>query len=307
MNKFIKVFIISSSEYLHLAEAFAANLQTFDVYIWNSYVFNPGETAIQSLTQKISESDFSIVLLTPDDEIRSRDLQQQAPRDNVLIEYGLSIGILGVIRTFYLYEKDRNVKIPTDIIGINGVQYNQIHSEDQKEMANSVRAVCKNIELRMLEIGIRKRNIPSINDFKAHVDIYYYKKDFTKEMAEDFALKLRQYNIDFTLKKHDPYEKPDTIFIGCCVPVYFAQTVLKLLTYEVKFIYSLDYPEVEGGDENGFLIGVGYSSQYNKRDTEPRYLPIPISEANLNKLKNDSMTNTEFHIFMHKLTTPHVK
>lgn len=302
MTKFIKVFIVSSSEYLHLAEAVASNLQSFNVFIWNLYVFKPGETAVESLTKTISESDFSIVLLTPDDEIRSRNLQQQAPRDNVLIEYGLSIGLLGVKRTFYLYEKDSNVKIPTDIIGINGVQYSKVHSEDQTEIANSLRPICKNIELRINEIGIRKRNIPSEFDFKPHVDIYYYKKDFTKEIAESIAIQLRNHNINFTLKKHDPYEKADTIFIGCCVPVFYAHFVLKLVPYRIKYIYSLDYPEVEGGDEKGFLIGIGYSSQYNKKDTEQRYLPISLSKTNLNKLKDEKLTNTEFHILLRNLT-----
>jgi predicted nucleotide-binding protein len=54
--------------------------------------------------------------LAPDDAVIARGHLSMAPRDNVLCELGLLIGRLGWERTFFVYDKIQDAKVPTDPI-----------------------------------------------------------------------------------------------------------------------------------------------------------------------------------------------
>ena len=64
-------------------------------------------------------ADFAILLLTPDDTTTSRDQQRFAPRDNVVFELGLFMGCMGRQRCFLIQEDNRELRLPTDLLGVN--------------------------------------------------------------------------------------------------------------------------------------------------------------------------------------------
>ena len=100
------VFIGSSSEGKAIAEDLKGLLDdgTIDVKIWSDGVFDASDTAIESLENMVRESDFAILVLTPDDTVKSRGAHAAAPRDNVIFELGLFMGALGRKRVFALCE-----------------------------------------------------------------------------------------------------------------------------------------------------------------------------------------------------------
>lgn len=69
------------------------------------------------------DSDFAVLVLTPDDTVTSRRLEQPAPRDNCIFELGLFMGALGRNRTYIVKPRDSDIKIPTDLLGLTPLTY----------------------------------------------------------------------------------------------------------------------------------------------------------------------------------------
>ncbi|WP_232726680.1 TIR domain-containing protein [Prevotella intermedia] len=57
------------------------------------------------------------------------------PRDNILFEYGLFLGRVGLDRAFFIAEKD--AKIPTDMLGITQTRYEVTIRRDAKKVATN--------------------------------------------------------------------------------------------------------------------------------------------------------------------------
>jgi hypothetical protein len=300
MLSLIDVFIISSSEAIDMAEALQVNLEKYNVRIWDRMVFTPGDIASESLIKSVEMCDFAVVILSPDDELVYRGNKMMSPRDNVIFELGLCVAILGTKRTLYLFPNQPHIKIPTDINGINGIKYSI--GQNRENLQHSLRSASTNVELVIKTLGRRQKKKVNVNDFKASVEIYYFDKVFTREDADNIAEQLREHDVVCEIREHLPTLSPDTIFIGACVPAYYARLVLSLVTYEVKYIYRTDYPEVEGGDKKGFKIGIGYSSAYNKDDTDIRNVAVPISASEFTILKEGNLSNTEFHKKIYDIT-----
>ncbi len=118
------VFIGSSSEALSIAEAVQLGLQyDAEAIIWTQGVFKPGQGILDSLVKQCGESDFAILVFSPDDVLEHREEVFLSVRDNVLFELGLFMGRLGPSRTFFLYPRDRKPKIPSDLTGIVPLTY----------------------------------------------------------------------------------------------------------------------------------------------------------------------------------------
>jgi predicted nucleotide-binding protein len=117
-----KVFVASSSEGLNVVNAVHALLQralngTADVRPWPKE-FQLSKAYIESLESLLDASDFSVLVLTPDDLMISRNAERLSPRDNVVFELGLFFGRLGRERCFILKPADLDLKLPSDLLGI---------------------------------------------------------------------------------------------------------------------------------------------------------------------------------------------
>ncbi len=119
------VFIGSTVEGLPTARNIQANLthDPFVVKVWEKGIFNAGATPIEDLVKIVSECDFGVMVVTPDDKVESRNESYGAPRDNVIFELGLLIGGIGRERTFIVRPRKANIKIPTDLLGVTPVTF----------------------------------------------------------------------------------------------------------------------------------------------------------------------------------------
>jgi predicted nucleotide-binding protein len=131
-NKFLPVprsesaiFIGSSSEGLPVAEAIHRYLSRFPFVprLWSEGVFECSSTTIEDLMQITRETDFAVIVLTPDDVIKSRGRRKVSPRDNVTFELGLFMGALARNRTYIVTPKGLDIKIPTDLLGVTCLKY----------------------------------------------------------------------------------------------------------------------------------------------------------------------------------------
>jgi predicted nucleotide-binding protein len=81
-----------------------------------------GQTIIEKLEREASDAAYAVVLLTPDDEGRVRggdgvELRPRA-RQNVVLEYGYFLGLLGRGRVAALVSDPHGLEPPTDVDGV---------------------------------------------------------------------------------------------------------------------------------------------------------------------------------------------
>jgi len=122
------VFVGSSTEGLPVAEAVQQALDhVADVTLWSQGIFDLSQSYLESLVQALDLADFAILILTPDDLTLSRKKNSAAPRDNVIFELGLFMGRLGRERSFFVFDRSQNLKLPTDLLGIAAATYRPHH------------------------------------------------------------------------------------------------------------------------------------------------------------------------------------
>jgi CRP/FNR family cyclic AMP-dependent transcriptional regulator len=63
------------------------------------------------------------LVFSPDDRVFSREVESNAPRDNIIFELGLGIGALGRERSFIVRPRGADLKIPTDLLGVTPLTY----------------------------------------------------------------------------------------------------------------------------------------------------------------------------------------
>jgi predicted nucleotide-binding protein len=121
-----RVFIGSSVEEKEIAETIQLILDyDADCTVWHQGVFGLSGTVLTGLSKVANESDFAILVLTPDDMVIVRGEESPSPRDNVLFELGFFIGALGLERTFCVHCRDDSIKIPSDLAGIEAATYSR--------------------------------------------------------------------------------------------------------------------------------------------------------------------------------------
>jgi predicted nucleotide-binding protein len=90
---------------------------------------NQGKTLIEKLLHNAGQA-YALVLLSPDDVGGTKgtpaERLQARARQNVILELGLFVGLLGRSRVGVLYKP--GVELPTDVIGLAYIQYENIES-----------------------------------------------------------------------------------------------------------------------------------------------------------------------------------
>ena len=117
-----RIFIGSSSEGLSVAQRVKDYFsEDYDCYLWTDDVFKNNQSFLETLMKSASLFDFGFMIFSGDDILVSREAKFDSPRDNVLFEYGLFLGRVGLDRAYIISEKD--AKVPTDMLGISHVIY----------------------------------------------------------------------------------------------------------------------------------------------------------------------------------------
>jgi len=149
------VFVGSSTEGLKIAKALQVLLEhPCEVTIWSQGVFGLSQGTLESLVLALDEYDFAILVLTADDLITSRESSTAAPRDNVLFELGLFMGGLGRNRTFIIYDRTADLKLPSDLAGVSAATF-EPHASGNLQSA--LGAAATRVEEQIARLGVRDR------------------------------------------------------------------------------------------------------------------------------------------------------
>jgi CRP/FNR family transcriptional regulator, cyclic AMP receptor protein len=146
------IFIGSSSEALQEADYILASLRRHPAVpkLWTQGVFQLSHTTIEDLWSLCSESDFAVIILTPDDMTFSRGRRTPSPRDNAVFELGLFMGALGKERTIIVTPRGVDIKIPSDLLGITRLQYKP---GGKKTLARRLQPVARTLWKAIIQIA----------------------------------------------------------------------------------------------------------------------------------------------------------
>jgi len=156
------VFIASSSEGMPIAEALRELLSgDCDVRIWSEGVFDLSAHLLGSLVSMSREADFAVLVVSPDDLVVSRGESQMAPRDNIVFEAGLFMGALGTGRTFLLHEDSNELRLPSDLAGIQTAAFGTAASTAEP-IERTLDTAASRIRSAIEANGIRESRLPSL-------------------------------------------------------------------------------------------------------------------------------------------------
>jgi CRP/FNR family cyclic AMP-dependent transcriptional regulator len=147
----IRVFIISSAEALEIARTIqnAFDHDPFSVTVWTDGVFQASYYAVESLERALDQSDVAIAVAEPDDITESRGKRVGSPRDNVIFELGFFMGRLGRHRSLLVEPRGEEIKLPSDLAGINTITYKY----DGKNLAASLATACNKLRDIIRDLG----------------------------------------------------------------------------------------------------------------------------------------------------------
>jgi len=133
------VFIGSSSEGINLARTLRSRLQEdrrlkhFEFKLWTD-VFAPMRSPASVLTDLLTTVSLAILVFTADDVTKKRGRTMKSVRDNLLFEFGLFWGKLGLTRTLVLVEDRAQSGLASDIGELTFVTFQRpAHGAGQKE------------------------------------------------------------------------------------------------------------------------------------------------------------------------------
>lgn len=145
-----RIFIASSGNGHRYAEAIKSVIEdklkdrlNARVFLWSLGAFEPGSSFLDSLERLPSKYNCGLAVFTADDPLGGL---QMAPRDNVVLEFGLFLGAFGRKRSFLLIEDRNDLKIPSDYEGIMQNRFHTVMKEDSTEdHCNAVFTACVNV------------------------------------------------------------------------------------------------------------------------------------------------------------------
>jgi len=141
------VFIGSSSEAIDIAREVELQLDNCTNTILWTHSFQPGEYPLESLLKTVKQCDFAILVITPDDILKSREVFFSSPRDNILFELGLFMNQLGRERTLIICQEEENLKIPSDLLGITIIKFRL-----RQDLSVSLSPACTKIIKRIQDL-----------------------------------------------------------------------------------------------------------------------------------------------------------
>lgn len=138
-----RVFIGSSTEGRDVARALQLNLQgVCESTCWDQGIFKLSATTIEGLVSEMAGFDFAVLVMSPDDVVQVRGSESSSARDNVLVEAGLAIGLLGRDRTFIVFQDGADIKIPSDLAGVTLAGWRPYQSGDLRAaLANAANLI----------------------------------------------------------------------------------------------------------------------------------------------------------------------
>lgn len=150
-NERPRIFVASSTEGKAVARALRLELGEdgdIEVEVWDK-IFSLSSYPLDALEEAMKRADFAIAIMRGDDIVVSRKKESPAPRDNVVLEYGMALGTLGRARTLMMVPKGVQTKLSSDSSGLNYLPY------DEDNLKTSLPIVGDKIREHVKQYGVK--------------------------------------------------------------------------------------------------------------------------------------------------------
>lgn len=229
--------------------------------IWSQGFFAPSRTNIENLERKLPEYQFAVFLLTPEDVSVVRDRKWKTARDNLIFELGMAIAFLGRIRTFIICPKDSGLKLPTDILSVNYLEYNPDAPNKEAALAPACDDIRNAIEQHCPD-SLNLLSVPSIS-VPYHIHPHHFGDakaiiDHTCEMLFAGQVIRRNWTVDLSYD-FDKIDK-DIIIERMMWDYEFANISTDKINYPLKLIMLT-------GDVNRLV-------SFTKVDSTGQHVPV---------------------------------
>ena len=239
-----RIFIGSSTEGLNVAQRIKTFFeQDYDCYLWTDGIFQFNESFIETLLKSASLFDFGFMVFSSDDISKIRDKEYETARDNVLFEYGLFLGRVGLDRAYVLCED--GVKIPTDLSGLTIASYQVERGTPTDSLEGALTSLKKRIDekVQLGHLGLLPSTVIAISYFENFIklvaDSVFNNNGKIKISRKFFKVsKIRiviPNNLDADMKRHAAFYFRQTDF-NQLLQIFFLD---KLLIAFVTSIYGL--------------------------------------------------------------------
>ncbi len=148
----IGVLIVSSPGGVAVARAIenAFELDPFHVVVWTESGFRSSHYSIDNLEHALDQSDVAIAIADGDDASEKQKNQACSPRDNVIFELGFFMGRLGRHRTFLVEPRREEVKLPSNLAGINTITY---RCSERGDLPHALAHACNRLREAIRDLG----------------------------------------------------------------------------------------------------------------------------------------------------------
>lgn len=155
-NDHPRIFVISSSAGVPVARMIRQELHGDDMSIfpWDNGIFTASNYPLSTLRSAIDSCDFTISIVRADDALIQRGATVKAARDNVHLEYGISVGLLGIERSLLLVDVAEDVALPSDTAGLTTLRYKS--SANKADQRASIAKACDDIRDKVEFDGVRR-------------------------------------------------------------------------------------------------------------------------------------------------------
>jgi predicted nucleotide-binding protein len=150
-----RVFLGSSVEGLTVANTIQAGLthDRMSLKMWTNQTFAPSGYPLDDLLAESVKADFAVFLVVGDDMTTSRAVASLSPRDNIVLELGIFMGALGRARTLVVRPRGVELKIPSDLLGLNVIDYDATAAPE--DLSSALGQVCLEIRWVVSKHGPR--------------------------------------------------------------------------------------------------------------------------------------------------------
>lgn len=149
-NERALIFLGSSREQCVVTDALRSGLlaQDHDPRHWLlDRVFKPSTYTMHGLDALARTADLAVLVLHPDDVAVTRGGKRRVPRDNLVLEFGLFAGAIGLHRTIGLRPRG-DVSLPSDLNGLTFIDYDAPApgvAFDAQPLCNSINDVLRDL------------------------------------------------------------------------------------------------------------------------------------------------------------------
>ena len=195
------MFVGSTRESLRIATALANNLSDVAFTKPWPYIFALSEVTIESLVKEAPTFDFAVFVLSSEDVRKSRGVKARVPRDNIIFETGLFMGVLTRERVFLVKPRDVKIQLPSDFAGITTADFPIPPTNDYQTLQAALNSATSKISDAIERLKFYRSAQAAVTSSEG------YQKDaaqyFDKLLVDRYGISARLSSVSFTVEALD--------------------------------------------------------------------------------------------------------